>query len=135
MDVLIEIHDDIDIYFSKCDVGRNPGEPIVILGPLGWSCVGHPQKGKPLSETTERIWPVPFQPDLIYLVRREDYIGQQWHIHDGERYRVATPWIGLDCRMFPNNYEMANYYVLVGPKPLTLVTSVKCIELIDTHIA
>ena len=56
VDVLIG-QDDIDLYF-KCNVRGNLGEPIARLGSLGWSCFG-PQKGKPLSETTERILPVP----------------------------------------------------------------------------
>ena len=59
--------DDIDLYF-KCNVRGNLGEPIARLGSLGWSCFG-PQKGKPLSETTERILPIPqFLLDLINLV-------------------------------------------------------------------
>ena len=36
--------DQIDLHFSKCDVKENPGEPIARLGPLAWSCVGHPEK-------------------------------------------------------------------------------------------
>lgn len=34
----------IDLHFSRCDVKGNPGEPIARLGPLGWSCVGHPDR-------------------------------------------------------------------------------------------
>ena len=41
VDVLIG-QDKTDLQFSKCDVRRNLGRLIATLGPLGWSCVGHP---------------------------------------------------------------------------------------------
>ena len=43
VDLLIEQHQ-IDLHFSKCNVKGDPGEPVVRLGPLGWSCIGHPDR-------------------------------------------------------------------------------------------
>ena len=43
VDLLIEQHQ-IDLHFSKCDVKGDPGEPVARLGPLGWSCIGHPDR-------------------------------------------------------------------------------------------
>ena len=36
--------DQIDLHVSKCDVKGDPGEPVARLGPLGWSCIGHPDR-------------------------------------------------------------------------------------------
>ena len=36
--------DQIDLHFSKCDVKGDPGKPVARLGPLGWSCIGHPDR-------------------------------------------------------------------------------------------
>ena len=43
VDVLIG-QDHIDLHYCPCDVKGKPGEPIVWLGPLGWSCIGYPEK-------------------------------------------------------------------------------------------
>ena len=43
VDLLIG-QDQIDLHFSKCDVKGDPGEPVARLGPLGWSCIGHPDR-------------------------------------------------------------------------------------------
>ncbi len=42
VDVLIG-QDHIDLHYSRCDVKGHPGEPIARLGPLGWTCIGHPE--------------------------------------------------------------------------------------------
>ena len=34
----------IDLHFSKCNVKEDPEEPVARLGPLGWSCIGHPDR-------------------------------------------------------------------------------------------
>ena len=41
VDVLIG-QDHIDLHYSRCNVIGHPGEPRTRLGPLGWSCNGHP---------------------------------------------------------------------------------------------
>ena len=43
VDLLIG-QDQIDLHFSKCDVKGDPGEPVARLGPLGWSCISHPDR-------------------------------------------------------------------------------------------
>ena len=43
VDVLID-QDHIDLHYSRCDVKGKPGEPIARLGPLGWSCIGYPER-------------------------------------------------------------------------------------------
>ena len=43
VDMLIG-QDQIDLHLSRCDVKGNSGEPIARLGPLGLSCVGHPDR-------------------------------------------------------------------------------------------
>ena len=43
VDLLIG-QDQIDLHFSKCDIKGDPGEPVATLGPLGWSCIGHPHR-------------------------------------------------------------------------------------------
>ena len=119
VDVLIG-QDQIDLNFSKCDVRGNPGEPIARLGPLGWSCVGHPEKRttarnprtslaciffcRPqvfdeINDSLKRFWEIEslgiqqFKPEMM---TREEKIAFEkvCHslIHDGERYQVAVPW-------------------------------------------
>ena len=43
VDVLIG-QDHIDLHYSRCDVKGKPGEPMARLGPLGWSCIGYPER-------------------------------------------------------------------------------------------
>ena len=43
VDLLIG-QDQIDLHFSKCHVKGDPGELIARLRPLGWSCIGHPDR-------------------------------------------------------------------------------------------
>ena len=35
--------DHIDLHYSRCDVKGQLGEPIARLGPLGWTCISHPE--------------------------------------------------------------------------------------------
>ena len=133
VDVLIG-QDQIDLHFSKCDVRGNPGEPIARLGPLGWSCVGHPEKRttarnprtnlactffcRPqvfdeINDSLKRFWEIEtlgIQQSKPEMMTREEKIAFEkvCHslIHDGERYQVAVPWKSASP-VLPNNYEMA----------------------------
>ena len=133
VDVLIG-QDQIDLHFSKCDVRGNSGEPIARLGPLGWSCVGHPQERSTardpqtnlaytlfcrpqvfdeINDTLKRFWEIEtlgISQSKPEMMTTEEKIAfekvSQSLFHDGERYQVAVPW-KLDSPKLPNNFEMA----------------------------
>ena len=126
--------DQIDLHFLKCDVRGNPGEPIARLGPLGWSCVGHPEKRttarnqrmslactffcRPqvfdeINDSLKRFWEIEtlgIQQSKPEMMTREEKIAFEKVCHsliyDGEHYQVAVPW-KLASPALPNNYEMA----------------------------
>ena len=133
VDLLIG-QDQIDLHFSKCDVKGDPGEPVARLGPLGWSCIGHPDRRttakeiqtnlaytlfcRPrvfdeINDSLKRFWEIEtlgIQKSKPYSMTVEEKIAfekvNQSLVHDGERYQVAVPWKS-DCPTLPNNLEMA----------------------------
>ena len=133
VDLLIG-QDQIDLHFSKCDVKGDPGEPVARLGPLGWSCIGHPDRRtiakeiqtnlaytlfcRPrvfdeINDSLKRFWEIETlgtQKSKPCIMTVEEKIAfekvNQSLVHDGERYQVAVPWKS-DCPTLPNNFEMA----------------------------
>lgn len=133
VDVLIG-QDQIDLHFSRCDVKGNPGEPIARLGPLGWSCVGHPDRksiaGDPqtnlaytlfcrpqvfdeINDSLKRFWEIEtlgIQQSKPEVMTTEEKMAfekvSQSLVHDRERYQVTVPWKS-ECPTLLNNFEMA----------------------------
>ena len=115
VDVLIG-QDCIDLHFVKCDVKGEAGEPIARLGPLGWSCIGNPERFKSsvatqprtnlvytfvaksypvenISQILKRLWEVesiePALPEGKVMSGDEKHALSQARkslVHDGERY-------------------------------------------------
>ena len=126
--------DQIDLHFFKCDVKGDPGEPVARLGPLGWSCIGHPDRRTTAKEIQTNLaytlfcrprvfdeindslkcfWEIEtlgIQKSKPNIMTVEEKIAfekvNQSLVHDGERYQVAVPWKS-DCPTLPNNFEMA----------------------------
>ena len=113
VDLLIG-QDQIYLHFSKCDVKGDPGEPLARLGPLGWSCIGHPDRRttakeiqtnftytllcRPqvfdeINDSLKRFWEIETmgtQKSKPYIMTVEEKIAfekvDQSLVHDGERY-------------------------------------------------
>ena len=132
VDVLIG-QDHIDLHYSRCDVKGLSGEPMARLGPLGWSCIGSPEKKENLlnprtnfaytfftrpqvfdeiNHSLKRFWEVDSmgtQPPTKVMTGEEKLALNKVRLsleNDGERYQVAVPWL-KDHPTLENNYEMA----------------------------
>ena len=132
VDVLIG-QDHIDLHYSRCDVKGLSGEPMARLGPLGWSCIGSPEKKENLlnprtnfaytfftrpqvfdeiNHSLKRFWEVDSmgtQPPTKVMTGEEKLALNKVRLsleNDGERYQVAVPWL-KDHLTLENNYEMA----------------------------
>ena len=133
VDVLIG-QDQVDLHYSRCDVKGEPGEPIARLGPLGWSCIGNPEKKssaycqartnfvytffaksrslEDLNVSLKRFWEVesvksdPEHPVMSKEEKHALFQARRSLLNDGERYEVAVPW-QEDRPYLSNNYEMA----------------------------
>ncbi len=115
VDVLIG-QDQVDLHYARCDVKGEPGEPIARLGPLGWSCIGNPEKkssnscqqrtnlvytffakSRPLEDlnhSLKRFWElesVKLEPDVQVMSQEEKHAIARVRnslVNDGERYEV-----------------------------------------------
>ena len=115
--ILIGQHQ-IDLHFSKCDARGNSGETIARLGPLRWSCVGHPHKKSTardlqanvsyalfcrpqafyeISDTVKRFWEIETlgisqsKPDMVTTEEKIAFEKvSQSLFHNGERYQVLV---------------------------------------------
>ena len=43
MDLLIGV-DNAELHYSRADLHGEKGNPVARLGPLGWTCIGSPEK-------------------------------------------------------------------------------------------
>ena len=125
--------DHIDLHYSRCDVKGHPGEPIARLGPLGWTCIGHPDvKGgifvqssnlaytffvRPhvfdeINQSLKRFWEVDSMGtnQISSVMNDEEKLAvnkvRQSLTNDGERYQVAVPW-RHEHPTLEANYKMA----------------------------
>ena len=109
----------MDLHYSRCDVKGELGEPIARLGPLGWSCIGNPEKKssaycqpwtnfvytfftksqslEDLNVSLKRFWEVESvqsDPEHPVMSQEEKHAVTQVRrslLNDGERYEVAVP--------------------------------------------
>ena len=124
--------DQVELHYARCDV--KAGEPIARLGPLGWSCIGNPEKrssasgqlrtnlvytffAKPrpledLNQSLKRFWEVEsVKSEPEHQVRSQEEkcalarVNESL-LNDGERYEVAVSW-QADRPHLRNIYETA----------------------------
>ena len=132
VDVLIG-QNNIDLHYSRCDVEGHPGEPIARLGPLGWTCIGHPDAMEStfvqssnlaytvfvrshvfneISQSLKRFSEVHSMGtiQISSVMNDEEQLAvkkvRQSLKNDGERYQVAVPWRD-EHPTLEANYQMA----------------------------
>lgn len=133
VDMLIGL-DYTDLHYSMRDICAAPGQPSARLTPLGWTCVGSPNrhnsyklmqtnygmtyfvKGQSklddLNVTLKQFWEIERLPEAKPLLAEAERLAtnraESSLQFTDNRYRVAVPWkheAKLDD--IPNNYKMA----------------------------
>ena len=103
VDVLIG-QDHINLHYSRCDVKGHPGEPIARLGPLGWTCIGHPDvKEGTFVQSSNLAYRLRRYPVAVVCDIKEMYLQIRNPPQDRSFFRFL--WRNLEPQRNPDVYE------------------------------